>query len=150
MDCDCTMHIVCAVLHNVVPVCPLYPSTLIHFSLPPPTHPFTNSLSLRAFSLPPPPSSPQLLLWYIPLTCYLNSLLSPSRSQRPSTCCPFIIHHSLMLPLFLLHCIIWSRELSPYGTIVFIVSPGVTWTIPMSIYLVFRSWRSHYRANNRS
>lgn len=92
----------------------------------------------------------QLLIWYIPLTCYLNHLLSSSHSHChfiPFLCHP-LIYHSLMLFLFLLHCC-WCVVFAPYSAIALTLSPGISWTIVLSVYLILQSWRAGHRVTSR-
>ena len=116
-------------------------------------------LTIQSLSLPnPPPSLPlslpslQILFWYIPLTFYLNHLLSPSSSSSSPSCCgccSSLLCHSLMLLCLVYHWR-WYYTFVPYGPLALIVSPGVFWTIPISCYLTYSSIRSHSRTMRMS
>ena len=81
----------------------------------------------------------QLLLWYIPLTLYLNYLISlPHSPSSPITCLRQLLCHSSMFVLFLYHCG-WLLTFLPYGPLALILSPGISWTLPLSLYLFLRS-----------
>jgi hypothetical protein len=82
----------------------------------------------------------QLILWYIPLTLYLNRLLSLPHSSSPSSRLRLLLCHSAMFSLFLYHCG-WLLTFAPYGSVALVLSPGVSWTLPLSLYLLLRSWR---------
>ena len=89
-------------------------------------------------SLPPL----QLLLWYVPLTFYLNHLLSLAPSRRRFLL--LFLYRLTILSLFLLHCG-WCVTFSPYGRVALVLSPGISWTIPLSLYLLLRAHRIHYK-----
>ena len=85
----------------------------------------------------------QLLLWYIPLTLYLNHLLSLRKSSSPTSSPRQLLCHCTMFLLFLYHCG-WLLTFSSYGSMALILSPGISWTLPLSLYLFFKSQRSSY------
>ena len=81
----------------------------------------------------------QILLWYIPLTFYLNHLLS-SPCSFSSSCLRQLLCYFIMFCLFLNHCQ-WLLTFSPYGPWALILSPGISWTLFLSLYLFLRSWK---------
>ena len=107
--------------------------------------------SALIFFLPPPPSCfdcppcVQVLLFQVPLVCYLNSLLSHNHSCgcRPLPC------HLSMLVVFLLQC----RSIlntTPYGPVAVLISPGVSWSLPLSLYLIVQALRTNSRNSLRT
>ena len=81
----------------------------------------------------------QILLFHLPLTYYLNHVMShdlySGRASRCRACCS-CISLVLMLPLFLLQCLLYRYMLLPYGTVAILISPGMTWVFLLAIVLI--------------
>ena len=57
-----------------------------------------------------------------------------------NTCCSIIWHISFFLS-FLLQCGI-AYSSTAYGILPILLSPGMAWSIPLSLFLVYRAFRS--------
>ncbi len=104
---------------------------------------FRSANILRSF----PPFPPlQVLLVQIPVVCYLNHLLSPRdpAHKRSHLGCPSLLCHALLLLVLLLHCS-YSYSCIAYGVVALVISPGVTWVIPLVLFLAVRAMRTRVR-----
>jgi len=86
----------------------------------------------------------QVLLFQVPLVCYLNSLLSRDHSHG----CRSLSCHLSMLVVFLLQCMS-ILSTTPYGPVAVLISPGVSWSLPLSLYLIIQALRTNSRNSLR-
>lgn len=80
----------------------------------------------------------QILLFYFPLTYYLNHVMSyDSLNGRGlfSHCCS-CCSHMMMVLVLLFQCLQYRNMVIPYGPMATLISPGMTWVFLMALILI--------------
>ena len=88
----------------------------------------------------------QTLLFQVPLIYYLNWVLSRELNGHGRCCCIptllcSLLCHVIMIVSLLLQCGFILAS-SPYGIVAVLVSPGVSWAVPLSLILIIRAFRT--------
>ena len=80
----------------------------------------------------------QILLFYFPLTYYLNHVMSHDflNGRGCSTYCCSCCCHIVMVFLLLFQCLQYRNMVVPYGLMATLVSPGMTWVFLMALILI--------------
>ena len=87
-----------------------------------------------------------MVLFHIPLIFYLNYIKSHDRHVMGLKGKLFNGGCHVIMFLLLLLQASWAMAIFPYGWVAIVVSPGVVWTVPMALALVWRA-RTHKTRN---
>ena len=87
----------------------------------------------------------QVLLFQLPLIYCLNHLMSHDRHASGGKnslygCCHSFYHVVIVVLSLAFQCLT-TISIVPYGLIALVLCPGITWSIPLSVALIWRAFR---------